>query len=311
MRQNTLITLGASVVCGALAVFLARGWISDAIRKEYRDSVPAMQENQAAAIATVPVLVADIPLEFGDVLSPEQLRVIDYPEDALPEGTFESYNALFVNPDVNTIVLRRIGLNEVILSHDISGPGARGSLSSRVTEGMRAVSVRVDDVSGVAGFVMPWDHVDIIFTRDPATNRNGSNLMSDILLQNVKVLGIDQNLNESSSQPDIAKTVTLEVSHEDAQKLQLAMGTGKLSLTLRSAGDLSIVKNKTIAQANLMSGSNISVAQPVQKRPVRQASKKPVKAVPTTADVTIIRGEERNQVNVLREDKTAKSRSGG
>ena len=305
MRQNTLITLGASVVCGALAVFLARGWISDAIRSEYRQSLPAMQENQVQSIPTVPVLVADTPLEFGDILSPEVLRVVEYPEDALPEGTFESYNALFINSDVNTIALRRIGFNEVILSHDISGPGARGSLSSRVTEGMRAVSVRVDDVSGVAGFVMPWDHVDVLFTRDPATNRNGSNLQSDILLQNVKVLGIDQNLNETASTPDIAKTVTLEVTHDDAQKLQLAMGTGKLSLTLRAAGDLVIVQNKTIAQSNLMTGVSLPSAKPVQQRKPRRTAKAAPKPVPTTADVTIIRGDERNQVNVLREEGAA------
>ena len=305
MRQNTLITLGASVVCGITAVFLARGWISDAIRQQYAPPPPS--QTFQPLMNTVPVLVADIPLSFGDLLTPESVRVIDYPEDALPEGTFESLNTLFVDPSVNTIALRRISANEVILSHAISGPGARGSLSARVTEGMRAVAVRVDDVTGVAGFVMPGDHVDILFTRDPETRRNGSNLMSDILLQSVKVLGIDQNLNDSATQPDIAKTVTLEVTHDDAQKLQLAMGTGKLSLTLRAAGDLSVVKNKTVARANLMTGSSVST-QKQRYRPAQKVAKKTEQARPTVADVTIIRGEERNQVSVLRDENTS---SGG
>lgn len=302
MRQNTLITLGASVVCGITAVFLARGWISDAIRTEYRQSLPTLQEVQAAEIATVPVLVADTPLEFGDILQPELLRVVEFPEEAIPAGTFESLNALFIDPNAKTIALRRFEANEVILSHAISGPGARGSLSALVTEGMRAVSVRVDDVSGVAGFVMPGDHVDLIFTRDPVSRRNGSDLISDILLQHVRVLGIDQNLNDASSTPDVVKTVTLEVSHEEAQKLQLAMGTGKLSLTLRAAGDLSVVPNKTIAKANIL-GKSPNVRREAPRRTAAVKSKPAPR--PTVADVTIVRGDERNQVSVLRDDNNA------
>ncbi len=301
MRQNTLITLGASAVCGLIAVFLARGWISEAIRDEYRDNLATVPQEQVVPFDTVPVLVAEAPLEFGDVLTPELLKIVDMPEDAIPEGTYSSLNALFVDPDLKTVVLRRMSANEMVLSQNISGPGARGSLSALVNEGMRAVSVRVDDVTGVAGFVMPSDYVDILFTRDRESGRTGDNLVSDVILQNVRVLGIDQNLNEDSSLPDIVKTVTLEVTNEEAQKLQLAMGSGRLSLTLRSAGDQSVDPTKSVHQSAIVSGSKTraTVKTTAPRRVASQSKPKPVK---TTADVTIIRGDQRDEVEVQRDD---------
>jgi len=304
VRQSTIITLGASVAFGIFAVVLARGWINDAIRDEYskrntNQDVMAV----SAPIDVVPVVVLNSDLNFGDILSPDVLKIAEFPTDAVPEGTYETLNSIFVDPSQATIVLRRMARNEAVLNYKISGPGARGSLSALINEGMRAVSVRVNEVAGVAGFVMPGDFVDVIYTRDDQSRRNGNDLKSDLLLQNVKVLGIDQDLNEQTNTPSIVKTVTLEVTNTDAQKLHLAQDAGKLSLTLRRAGDTIIERNQTVAQQSILKSQQKFVA--VKPRYVR---KKQAKAKESNlADVTIIRGNEKDQVQVLKEESAKRA----
>lgn len=306
MRQNTLITLGASLAFGVLAVFLARGWIDDAIEMEYQNvALPKQSVKQAAVpvIQTEPVIVFDVDVEFGDVLTPELVRVVDYPADAVPMGSYSSINDMFVDMNKRTVALAAMARNELVMDHRISGPGARGTMSALVTPGMRAVSIRVDDMAGVAGFVMPGDHVDIIYRRDPSGERDTVNLVADILLQNVKVLGIDQNLNAQSSDPDLVRTVTLEVDTKQAQILHIAGDSGDLSLTLRAAGDKLVGETVTVTQKSLVRKRAAKAVKPKRRAP------KPIsKPVPAEGDkvaqVTIIRGETRNQVNVLSENNT-------
>ena len=191
--------------------------------------------------------------------------------------------------------------NEPVLDYKISGPGARGSLSALISEGMRAVSIRVTDVSGVSGFVMPGDYVDVLYTRDEESRRNGNNLQSDILLQNVKVLGIDQDLNDMSDIPVVVRTVTIEVANVDAQKLHLAEDAGKLSLTLRRAGDTSVDKNQTVEQKSIL-GAPQKVVRYVAPR--RVVAKPVEKTESRHAEVTVIRGETRNEVKVIKDPDT-------
>jgi len=197
-------------------------------------------------------------------------------------------------------------LNEPLMNYKISGPGGKGSLSARISEGFRAAAIRVDDVTGVAGFIVPGDYVDVIYTHDPETRRNGNELIADVLLQNIKVLGIDQNQNESSSAADLARTVTVEVKNEDAQRLHLALDTGKLSLTLRAAGEKIVEPVQTVKASQLGK-------MPVKR--TRRTILKPQKTVPTqegsnVAQVTIIRGETRDEVTVVREDNSLKLAGG-
>jgi len=113
----------------------------------------------------------------------------------------------------------------------LSGKDGRAALSNKLSKGMRAVTIPVDDVSGVAGFITPGDRVDIVLIR------SGETMSADVILQNVKVVTVDQGADEASTGAKIANAVTVEVSSENARKLALAKATGKLSLTLRAAGD--------------------------------------------------------------------------
>jgi len=307
MRKNTLVTLGASIAFGVLSIVLARGWINGAIKDEL-DSAPSVK----AAIFTPPkqatakILVADVDLNFGDSLSPQSLRMVDMPEDLVPAGSFSNFDALFGEDGKPVAVLSFMGMNEPVLDYKVTGPGGRRALSAMLDEGMRAVSIRVNEVAGVGGFVLPGDHVDILLTRDMSSGQQDSKFQTETLLQNVRVLGTDQNANQGSSQVNVVNTVTLEVTPEHAQKLRLASDLGALSLTLRRSASLDITPDLVITEKTLKSGAT----QPKVNRyraPKRAApvAKAPVQETDQVAKVTIIRSGQKSEVAVLRDTETS------
>ena len=210
------------------------------------------------------------------------------------------------------MVLTPINPNEPVLAWKISGPGGRATLSALVKEGMRAVTISVNDTSGVAGFVLPGDRVDVLYTRPQADSPS-----IDVLFQNVKVLAVNQNVDEKTSNPIDGRTTTLELTPLDAQKLALAQSTGGLIFTLRSAGSLDAAPAQRVVESELVSSATLSQSDEAQSALQRrvddleaklsqaEASRtKPVvteaiapapaevteDALPTTAQVTIYRG---------------------
>ncbi|BCH33029.1 Flp pilus assembly protein CpaB [Mesorhizobium sp. L-8-10] len=223
MRANTIIMVLLAAVFGVVAVVLANMWLA----------------NQRSAIASpseVPretIVVAAVPLKFGDVLTSDKLREIAWPSGAVPAGAFKTSSELLSVEGGNRQALQAIGANEPVLATKITGPGQRATLSAVLADGMKAVSIRVNDVLGVAGFVFPGDRVDVLLTRNVRQAEGGERAYVDVLLQSIKVLAVDQIADESKENPTVVKAVTLEVSTRDAQKLTLAAGAGQLSLALR------------------------------------------------------------------------------
>ncbi len=130
-------------------------------------------------------------------------------------------------------VLSSIEENEPVLKWKISGPGQRASLSALISDnGMKAVTIRVDEIKGVAGFVLPGDRVDIYLTRTD----EGKQQFTDLLLQNIKVLAVGRSADDREEKAKVVKAVTFEVNPVAAQKLVLASSAGRLSLVLRRAG---------------------------------------------------------------------------
>ena len=315
MRTNTLVTLGASAIFGVMAIVLARGWIQGAVENEFRQA-PTQPTSQLALAqmvqsTTVPVLVANTDLLFGDELTPEAIRVVDMPEDAVPLDALTDVSDIF-SPDydpLNTgavVMLTDIKMNEILLPHRISGLNGRGSLSARIRPGYRAVSVRVDDVTGVAGFIVPGDLVDVQYLSEPNPEFNKAIYRSDIILQSIRVLGIDQSQNRNRDAAEVARTVTLEVSHMDAQALAIAQEGGTISLVLRAAGEAlpSTTKSLDTRQLDLRANSDSSAKKP--QRPVRVT---PKKSLPAVAQITVIRGDTSQSVSVLKEALPATSDS--
>ena len=240
MRTSTLVMVGFAVVFGLLAVFVAQTWLNRQAELRLRTMDP-----KAPAIATRTIVVAASPLRFGTKLTAQMLREVAWPEAAIPAGTFTSINDLMSSG--KRIVLAAIEPNEPILRTKITGPGQRATLSAVIEPGMKAVTVRVNDVEGVGGFVLPGDHVDVLMTRQPEKG-SGNN---DVVLQNVKVLAIDQLADDSADKPSVVKAVTLEVETVSAQKLSLAASLGSLSLVLRKAGEAEIEGTRRVTQADL------------------------------------------------------------
>jgi pilus assembly protein CpaB len=214
-----------AVVFGLLAVFVAQSWLNNQAALRMKN----LEAKKPAATRTI--VVAAKPLRFGDEVSGSALREIEWPGEAVPAGAFS--NIADLTKDGRRVVLTPIETNEPILAAKITGPGQRATLSSLIRDGLRAVTVRVNDVEGVAGFVLPGDFVDVALTRQndkmpPAT---------DIILQNVRVLAIDQSADARLEKPAVAKAVTLEVDTTGAQKIALAASVGTIALVLRKAGE--------------------------------------------------------------------------
>jgi pilus assembly protein CpaB len=234
--------IGFAVLFGLLAVFVAQSWLTSAA-----DARMKSLEAQKRPLATQTIVVASKPLRFGNELSAPLLHEIPWSEDALPAGAFNKISDVLTGG--KRVVLAAIEVNEPILSVKITGPGQRATLSAVLHDGMKAVTIRVSDVEGVAGFVLPGDRVDIALTR--LDGKGGAT--TDVVLQNATVLAIDQVADERAASVAVAKSVTLEVDMVAAQKLDLAASLGSLSLLLRKAGETTAPKSLRVSLKDLFS----------------------------------------------------------
>jgi pilus assembly protein CpaB len=261
---------GFAVLFGLLAVFVAQSWLNSQAEMRMKSL-----EAQKKPISTTTIVVAGRSLRFGNQLSKLSLREIPWSSDSLPAGSFSKIEDVL--QEGARVVLTSIEKNEPILATKITGPGQRATLSAVLGEGMKAVTIRVNDVEGVAGFVLPGDRVDVVLTRQ--VDKGAAN--NDVVLQNIKVLAIDQIADERAEKPSVVKAVTLEVDTVDAQKLALAGRVGTLSLLLRKAGETAMQNTRRVTIGDLGKSGQ---ADPKDTRfttvGVIRASKKELYSVP-------------------------------
>jgi pilus assembly protein CpaB len=250
--------IGFAILFGVLAVFLAQVWLNNTADQRMK----SLEAQRKPPPPPRTIVVAARPLRFGDELTAMSLREVPWPEDALPAGAFSKSADLTAG---KRVVLLPIDTNEPILASKITGPGQRATLSALLGNGMKAVTVRVNDVEGVAGFVLPGDHVDVVLTRTGEKNT----AVSDIVIQDVRVLGIDQIADEKADKPAVVKAVTLEVDETEGQKVALASTVGTLSLLLRKAGETVdgdtrrvTLQDLTTAPAQASRFANVNVIRP-------------------------------------------------
>jgi pilus assembly protein CpaB len=242
VRSSTIIMIAVAVVFGLLAVFVAQSWLNSQAEARLR----SLEAQKVQPVSAQTIVVASRQLRFGNELSASVLREMPWPADAVPQGAFRSI------PEVLTagkrVVLTAIEANEPVLASKITGLGQRATLSATIGEGHKAVTIRVNDVDGVAGFVLPGDRVDVMLSRQLEKN----SAINDVVLKNTRVLAVDQLADERSDKPSVAKAVTLEVDLAGAQKLSLASQVGTLSLALRKAGDQDSTASRPITLADLV-----------------------------------------------------------
>jgi pilus assembly protein CpaB len=272
MRSIGLVLVALSILIGGAAL-----WGLKILGASHAAAEPAAPASHAA------VVVAARPIAFGETITPADLKLQPWPAGALPAGAFTSLASFQAGP--SRLALTSIAANAPILPQQISGPGGRATLAGLIRPGMRAATLRVDDVLGVAGFVLPGDSVDILVTR--ADGGGKGQVRTDVLLQGVRVLAVDQLADQAKTKPVVAKAATVEVTPAQAEKIALAAQVGSLSLALRSAGDPASdddVRGVRVA--------DLGGAAPAA-RPVRRAHA----AAPQAHMIEIVRGGEISRVS--------------
>lgn len=243
--RNRLI-VALAVALGLLVVFLANTFFS---------GVERQKEQQAEQSRLVQVLVASQPLAFGTELTPQNTKLVGWPVGSLPEGAFRTAIGVVNNPKGPRVALRPLVVGEPILASNISGADGRASISALLPDGMRAVAVGIDAISGVGGMVSPGDVVDVLVTREMGgPDADDKDQMTDIVLEKIRVIAIDQVADNKATDPKVAKTATLEVDAVGAQLIALAQEVGTVSLALRNVSSIEDGANMTVTQQDLGSG---------------------------------------------------------
>jgi pilus assembly protein CpaB len=240
LRASTIVMIAFAVVFGLLAVFIAQVWLNNQANMQAQNF-----EANKKQVAMQTVVVAKQPLRFGTELNESTLEEVPWPVASMPAGAFTKISDIMRGG--RRVVLTAIEPNEPVLALKITGPGQRATLSALVKPGMKAVTIRVNDVEGVGGFVLPGDRVDVVLTRQI----DKGSATTEVVLQNTKVLAVDQIADERSAKAAVAKSITLEVSTVEAQKVWLASSVGNLSLLLRQAGDSAENKTRKITLNDL------------------------------------------------------------
>jgi pilus assembly protein CpaB len=296
MRRGTnLAILIVAVLLGGVAAFLARSWLQS-------------HSGQTDGQKTVSILVANDTLAFGAPIGAKDVREIAWPAQSSPEGAFKSFAEL--TKDGRRITLSPFVRDEPIIASKVSAPDQRASLSRVIEKGKRAVTVAVDDVRGVAGFIFPGDFVDVALTR--TDNSNGPQSFSEVILQHVKVLAIDQMAGQRQEHPTVAKAVTVEVDPDQALRILLAANVGKLSLILRQPEEVALAPDARITDRDLFGGDDAQAPAPtnpslpaVQAQPVALQPDPPPAASPppetTTRKITVVRSVKSEEYDVPEE----------
>jgi pilus assembly protein CpaB len=252
-KKRTFLLLMIALVLGLAAAWLANDWILK------RTLTPALASDD-----TLPVVVAALEIPLGQQIEGAHIKTVSMPRSLIPNGAFNAA------PEVTgRIATQPLLPGEILLEGRVVEHLGGSALSSIVNQKMRAVTVRVNDVIGVAGFLLPGNRVDVL-----ASRKENRRSVTRTLLQDLKVLAVDQTASTDKNEPVIVRAVTLEMTPKDAEKLVGAREEGSIQLTLRNPGDDSLVSDPP--------PKNLAKRSPPAPRP----------------SVTIIRGTSVNRAHV-------------
>ncbi len=257
----------AVVVVAILAVAIAV--VASVSLYNYLKSKEAeVREAKELAVATEKVVVADAEIAVGTPIKALQVKAADWPRANIPQGAITSVEAA-----EGRVALQTITPGDVITEaklRPLEGPA--GVMVYRIPEGHRAMTVAVDQVSGVAGFITPGSMVDVVLTSTPPGQ---SQAVSKIVFQNVPVLATGQIIEQKEGEPVIVPTVTLDVTPDDAEKMAMATSQGQLRLLLRRAGDTDLTATTGATVTKVFSEAGKPGVKKVARarRPVRRVAK--------------------------------------
>ncbi len=280
-NKRALMMLAVAVLFGIAAVALAWKWL----------------QGQASANSNR-VVIATTDVHRGQKLLPEFLRMVERPSKDVPKDAFTDPAKL-----ADRVLRVNLSKGEILSESQLAPAGTMGGLSALISEGKRAITVRVNDVIGVAGFALPGNYVDIIVhtERDPAEGqmaRRDTLHVSKIVLERILVLAVAQEVSRDETKPKVVNAVTLEVTPEQAENLDLARGVGTLSLALRNQIDAGAPVTAGATKSTLLEElakvtareTPKPVAAPVTRRVAERSKPAPMPSVPSAR---------RNCINVL------------
>lgn len=256
-NKRFFVVLAGALVFGLLAAVTVSRYLSSA---------------QAYSKDLNRVVVAKVAIPIGTKIIPEQVTVVQFSKESTPDGVFSSIEKL-----VGRVAVVNIAPREPVTESRLAPEGTAGGLSAVIPEGYRAMTVKVDDVVGISGFIMPGTLVDVVVVITPSDTSN-QDPISKIVLQSIKVLANGQNIDkpESEREPNSVKAVTLLVTPEQAEKLALAASEGKLQLVMRNSIDEGDEQTSGVNKRGLLSGEH---AAP-QPEPGSLKSEQPAKPIP-------------------------------
>lgn len=279
-NTRAIIMILLSLVAGTVAVLLAARWVG-----------------QQAAQNTSLVVVATHDLDLGSPLTAAMMQDAPWPSGAIPAGSFKEAKKL-----EGRVVRSPVFKGEPILEPKLAPEGTKGGLPSVIQTGKRAISVKVNEVVGVAGFALPGSFVDVMIS----TTDGKEKAVSKIVLQRILVLAVAQEANRDETKPKVVNAVTLEVTPEEAEKIDLARSIGNLSLVLRNPFDrkdeetLGVRRDDLLARevlphvASVSAPASVATPRPVAiaRAPVATRPRPPVSSpvVNSPVSVEVIRG---------------------
>jgi Flp pilus assembly protein CpaB len=244
MRNKRLIfALSGAILCGLLAVMLVTRYLANV---------------QAYTRELNNVVVAKTEIPLGAKITAEQLALAPIPNGSAPEGAFRK-----LEEAVGRVAITPIGTREPITNRKLAPEGTGAGLQAVIPEGYRALTVKVDEIVGVSGFVMPGSYVDVVAVILPAAqSAQSQGPISKIVLQNIKVLANGGNLDQPENQrePNAVRAVTLLVTPEQAEKLVLAANESKLQLVMRNFGDQEDSQTSGVTKNGLLGGDSVKIA---------------------------------------------------
>jgi pilus assembly protein CpaB len=256
-----------ALLIGLAAAAYATGWVA-----------------RQPGIASNKVVVAAVDIEPGSKINAEMLSTLDWPSGAVPPGAFKEVKEL-----QDRVVKVSVTRGEALIERKLAPQGTLGGLSAVIAEGKRAMTVRVNDVVGVAGFALPGNYVDVMVNaqQDKDRGEEGKQI-SKTVLERVLVLAVAQEAGRDDTKPKVVSAVTLELSLEDSEKLDLARSVGTLSLVLRNQVDQKTAATTGVTKSELFGGTKAPAPKPAAAARARRSLAAPLLASrrPTCVEVT-------------------------
>ena len=249
MRMVFGLVLIVGLALAGAAVYMAQGYIS-----KTQTALDRERQMRAKTGPLVEVYVVNKPKNYGEVLTKEDVQLIYWPENALPETIFRDEAVLF--PDGGKeprYVMRQMEKFDPILAVKVTEPGQPAGLTGQLAKGMRAFAIKVDVASGVSGFVQPGDTVDVYWTgTGPANTAGDTTDVTRLIESAVKIIAVDQTADGGAGGAMVARTVTVSASPEVVARLAQAQATGRLALSLVGVGDDTVNGKIEVDQQGLL-----------------------------------------------------------